>query len=207
VIPPEYFNAEPVCAEDARRELLLLAARALGIGTAWDLADYYRLPLQQCRQTFRALANSGALELVEVDGWKDEVFLHPEARIPRRIDVHALLSPFDSLIWGRDRTERLFGFRYRIESYVPQPKRVYGYYVLPFLMGMELVARVDLKSDRQTERLLVRAAHAEDGVDKEAVAAGLSLELHSMAEWLGLKKVVVAPTGDLARALARVLSG
>jgi uncharacterized protein YcaQ len=206
VIPPEHFNAELVCAEDAGRELLILAARALGIGTARDLADYYRLPPQQCRQTLRALAKSGALELVEVKGWKDEAFMHPEARIPRWIDARALLSPFDSLIWERDRTERLFGFRYRTEIYVPEPKRVYGYYVLPFLMGQDLVARVDLKSDRQAERLLVRAAHAEHGVDKEAVAAALSLELRSMAQWLGLENIEVSPTGDLAPALGRCLS-
>lgn len=201
VIPAAHYNTPSASEDDARRELLLLAARSLGVATARDLADYYRLPLQPSRQTLRELAGSGALERVEVKGWKDEAFLHSEARIPRRIDARALLSPFDSLVWERGRTERLFNFRYRIEIYTPAPKRVYGYYVLPFLMNDAIVARVDLKSDRQSKRLLVRAAHAEPGVDKDAVAAALSEELRSMASWLGLAEVVIAPTGDLATAL------
>jgi uncharacterized protein YcaQ len=205
VIPAEHYNAPAASEDNARRDLLLLAARSLGIGTARDLADYYRLPLLPCRQTLRELADSGALERVEVKDWKDEAFLHPEARIPRRVEARALLSPFDSLVWERGRTERLFNFRYRIEIYTPAPKRVYGYYVLPFLMNDAIVARVDLKSDRQSKRLLVRAAHAEPGGDKDAVAAALSEELRSIAAWLGLTDVVITPAGDLAPALAKRL--
>ena len=198
VIPAAHYNAPPAGEDDARRELLLLAARSLGIGTARDLADYYRLPILPSRQTLRELVSTGALDQIEVKGWKDEAFLHPEARIPRRITANALLSPFDSLVWERDRTERLFNFRYRIEIYTPAPKRIYGYYVLPFLLNDAIVARVDLKSDRQAKRLLVRAAHAEPGTDKAAVAAALSEELRSMAGWLGLSDIAVSPAGDLA---------
>ena len=203
VIPEQHFNAEPASAEVALCELLMLAARHLGVSTAQDLADYYRLPPRQTRKTLLELVKGGQLEPVEVDGWKAEAFLHPEARIPRLIEARALLSPFDSLVWNRDRTERLFGFRYRIEIYTPESKRQYGYYVLPFLMGQDIVARVDLKSDRQTGQLLARASHAEHRVDKDAVAAALAEELRSMAEWLGLAEVVVVPKGDLAPALSR----
>jgi uncharacterized protein YcaQ len=142
--------------------------------------------------------SEGALEQVEVKGWKDPAFLHPEARIPRRLTANALLSPFDSLVWARDRAERLFNFRYRIEIYTPAPKRVFGYYVLPFLMGDSLVARVDLKADRKSSTLLVRAAHAEPNTDKEAVAIALVPELQSMARWLNLADINISPAGDLA---------
>ncbi len=201
VIPAQHLNAERPSPEEAHRELVMLATRSLGIATTRDVADYYRLPLKETRAALAELSSSGALELVEVKGWKEQVYLHPEARVPRRIEARALLSPFDSLIWERDRTERLFGFRYRIEIYTPRPKRVFGYYVLPFLLGEHLVARVDLKADRQKGRLLVRATHAEAGVDKDEVAVALSLELRSMAEWLGLSEVEVAAVGDLAAAL------
>jgi uncharacterized protein YcaQ len=204
VIPPEHLNAPSASQRDAEEQLLLLAARSLGVGTVRDIADYYRLPQTSARQILRELAASGDLEQVEVEWWKGEAFLHPEARIPRRSTARALLSPFDSLVWERDRTERLFGFRYRIEIYTPEPKRVFGYYyVLPFLLGDSLVARVDLKADRQAGQLLVRAAHAEDGVDREEVAAALAEELRSMAGWLGLNGVVVSRQGDLAGELGR----
>lgn len=203
VIPAQYLNAEP--GDDTDAQLLVLAARSLGVGTARDIADYYRLPFTASRRTIRELAASGLLGLVAVEGWKEEAFLHPEARIPRRSDALALLSPFDSLVWERDRTERLFNFRYRIEIYTPQPKRVFGYYVLPFLLGEQLVARVDLKADRAERELLVRAAHTEEGFDREVVAAALARELRSMAEWLGLTDVEVSPVGDLAPDLRRHL--
>lgn len=203
VIPPHLRDAEPPPADEAMRELLLLGARHHGIGTAKDIADYYRLPILDARRLLDELAGSGALEEVEVRGWREAAYLHPEARWPRRVEARALVSPFDPIVWERDRTERLFDFFYRIEIYVPQPERVYGYYVLPFLLGDRLVARVDLKSDRQGKRLLARGAYAEDGVDREHVARELAAELQTMAEWLGLDAVVVEPKGDLATELAR----
>lgn len=205
VIPPQYLNASPPSPRDAEAQLLLLAAGSLGVGTVRDIADYYRLPQKPARELLREFAASGKLEQVEVEGWKGEALLHPEARVPRRSEARALLSPFDSLVWERDRAERLFGFRYRIEIYTPKAKRVFGYYVLPFLLGDALVARVDLKADRQAGQLLVRAAHAEEGVNREEVAAALAEELRSIADWLGLDEVMVSPPGDLAGELGAPL--
>lgn len=203
VIPAELRDGEPPPADEAMRELLLLGARHHGIGTAKDIADYYRLPITHSRRLIGELAAEGALEEVEVRGWREAAFLHPEARWPRRIEARALVSPFDPIVWERDRTERLFDFFYRIEIYVPEPQRVYGYYVLPFLLGDRLVARVDLKSDRQEKRLLVRGVYAEEGVDREHVARELMAELESMAVWLGLDAVTVERKGDLSEELAR----
>lgn len=203
VIPSQIHGAEPPPAEDAHRELLMLSARHHGIGTAKDLADYYRLPILEARRLLGELVAAGELEEVGVGGWREATYLHPEARWPRRIEARALLSPFDPVVWERDRTERLFDFFYRIEIYVPEPRRVYGYYVLPFLLGDRLVGRVDLKSDRKEKRLLVRGAYGEEGVDREFVARELAAELESMASWLELDTVVVERKGDLAEALGR----
>jgi uncharacterized protein YcaQ len=204
VIPRQHLEADAPDEDEALRRLLLLSARSHGVGTAHDLADYYRLPITKSRVALEELADSGALEKVEVADWNDSAYLDPEARHPRRVDARALLSPFDSLIWERERTARLFGFRYSIEIYVPEKDRVYGYYVLPFLLGDELVARVDLKSDRKSSVLLVRASHAEPGRDCDRVAAEIAPQLRSMAEWLGLAAVAVERRGDLAPALRRL---
>jgi uncharacterized protein YcaQ len=206
VLPPEVLAAPTPSPADAKRALLERAARHHGVGTAKDLADYFRLNVPESRRLLDDLVATGALVPAEVQGWKDRAYLHPEARRPRRIDARALLSPFDSLIWERARTERIWGFRYRLEIYVPAPKRVHGYYVLPFLLGDELVARVDLKADRKAGALLVRAAHVEPAVLADRprtshVAEHLAAELADVARHLDLRQVAVQPEGDLAAAL------
>jgi uncharacterized protein YcaQ len=205
VLPAEVLASPTLSAPDAQRELVRVAARALGVATEPDIGDYFRLPRADSKARVDELVEAGELIAVDVEGWAAPAYLWPAARAPRRIDARALLSPFDSLIWFRPRTERLFGFRYRIEIYTPAPKRQYGYYVLPFLLGDELVARVDLKSDRQQGVLLVQGAFAEDGVDRDRVASELAAELRLVAGWLELDDVVVVRNGDLAAELAASL--
>ena len=147
------------------------------------------------------MADDGIVDRVEVEGWKQPTYVHPDAHLPRWVKAAALVSPFDSVMWERDRVERVFDFNYRIEIYVPKPKRVYGYYVLPFLLGDRYVARVDLKADRAASALLVQSAFAEDGVDHLEVAERLAEELRTMAGWLDLDDVVVKDRGDLAPTL------
>jgi uncharacterized protein YcaQ len=205
---PADVLARPALPEiEARKELLVRAARHHGVGTLEDLTDYHRQRKPACRPLIGELVEEGRLIEAEVEGWKQRAYVHPDAVIPRRISARALLSPFDSLVWNRDRTERLFGFRYRIEIYVPQPKRQYGYYVLPFLLGDELVARVDLKADRQRSVLLVQSAWGEPGIHEPEVAAELLDELRMMAGWLGLETVEVVGRGDLTPALRRSAGG
>ena len=187
---------------DAQRELLVLAARSHGIGTAADLADYFRLTMPVARPLLADLVRDGRLEQVEVRGWPEPAYLHPEARRPRAVRARALLTPFDPIVWFRPRALRLFDFHYRIEIYVPEPKRVHGYYVLPFLLDDRLVARVDLKADRKAGVLRVRGAYAEEGVDRQRVAGELATSLMEMAGWLELGDVAVEGRGDLAGALA-----
>ena len=206
VIPPEVLAAPAPATRDAQRELLRLAARAHGIGDAGDLADYYRIRVPQARPLLRELVEAGELLEARVEGWDRPAYLHRDARVPRRIGASALLSPFDSLIWRRERTERLFGFHYRIEIYVPEPERQYGYYVFPFLAGDTLAARVDLKADRARGALLVRGAYLEEGCDAGAVAGELATNLQAMAAWLALGEVKVGRRGTLAAALARALA-
>lgn len=205
VIPAAIRERPTPTRADAQRELVRIAARALGVATEPDLGDYFRLPRRDSKARVAELAEAGELIPVSVDGWNAPAYLWPDARRPRKLDARALLSPFDSLIWFRQRTERLFGFRYRIEIYTPQPKREYGYYVLPFLLGERLVARVDLKSDRARGVLLVQGAFAEADVDVEPVAGELAEELRAAADWLGLHGVVVRRRGDLAAALTEAL--
>jgi uncharacterized protein YcaQ len=205
VIPAEHLAAPAVPVDEARRILLLRAAKALAVATARDLADYYRLSIVPVRAAVADLAAAGLIEEVEVEGWSEPAYLHPEAVVPRRLAVRSLICPFDPLIWFRERTERLFEFHYRIEIYTPKAKRRYGYYVLPFLLGDRLVARVDLKADREGSRLLVPGAFGEPGAEERTVAGPLAAELQDMAVWLGLDAVRVGERGDLAAPLRAML--
>ncbi|MEL6985327.1 MAG: crosslink repair DNA glycosylase YcaQ family protein, partial [Actinomycetota bacterium] len=175
------------------------------IGTDADLGDYFRLNVTAARPLLAELVEEGRLEQVTVKGWDEPAYLHPEAKRPRSVSGRALLSPFDPVVWYRPRGERLWDFFYRIEIYVPEPKRVYGYYVLPFLLDEELVGRVDLKADRQAGVLRVRGSYTQEGVDPIRVARELAGSLAEMAPWLGLDDIAVEPKGDLAPELARAV--
>ena len=201
-IPVELLGAPEIELEDVEQQMLMMGAKAHGVGTASDIADYFRLKMPRARPQLAALVEEGMLDVVEVEGWAEPAYLHPEAKRPRSIEARALLSPFDPVVWFRPRALRLFDFHYRIEIYVPEPKRVHGYYVLPFLLGDELVARVDVKADRKTGRLLAKAAYLESGQDADVVAPAMAQTLHEMAEWLGLDAVRVGRRGDLAGALS-----
>jgi hypothetical protein len=183
---PDQHRCRQVEYEESRRALLLQAARAHGVGTARDLADYFRMPVADAKPRLLELVQSGLLQEVRVEGWREPAYLDPNARAPRRIEAAALLSPFDPLIWCRPRVERLFGFRYRVEIFVPPEKRTHGFYVLPFLLGNKLVARVDLKADRANGRLRVLGTWFE-GRRTAAVRDALSAELRLLGEWLRLK--------------------
>jgi hypothetical protein len=207
VLPPEVLARHPADADDAARALVLRAAGALGVATEPDLRDYYRLGPGPSQRAVAELVEDGALEPVVVRGWRHPAYRLPGARTPRRVAARALLSPFDPLIWERGRTERIFGFRYRVEIYVPEALREYGYYVFPFLLDDALVARVDLKADRPAGVLRVPGAFGEPGVDTPRVAAELAAALREMAAWQGLDGVAVGERGDLAAPLAAAVRG
>jgi uncharacterized protein YcaQ len=187
VIPRAILDLPTPGEAEAHKALIERSARALGVATLPELRDYFRLRPADGDPAAAALVEGGVLVPVDVAGWGKRAFLHRDARRPRRIHARALLAPFDPLIWERDRTERMFGFRYRLEIYTPAEKRVHGYYVLPFLHGDRLAARVDLKADRQAGRLRVQSLHLEPDAPGEASAA-LEEELHAMAGWLGLAR-------------------
>jgi uncharacterized protein YcaQ len=200
---PAWVTAVPTPeVAEATRASLALGARAHGIGTAADLADYYRIKLTPARVALAELVEQGEVVPVRVRGWKELGYLHRDARIPRKVSGAALLCPFDPFVWERDRTERLFDFFYRIEIYTPLAKRQFGYYVFPLLVGERLVGRFDLKADRLGSRLLVQASWLEQGADPALTADAAAVELARMAGWLGLPEIIVMPRGDLWKTLA-----
>ncbi len=204
VLPADVLNAPTPSESDARRELLLLAARSTGIATANDLIDYHRQKPAKVRPLLAELVAEGSLETVRVEGWKDLAYMAPGVARPRTVNTRALVSPFDSLVWCRPRIERLFDFHYRIEIYTPAPKRIYGYYVLPFVVGDRIVARVDLKADRQSSVLIANGAFSEPEIDIAFVASELMQELRDMATWLGLDSVRIGDNGDLTSPLKKL---
>jgi uncharacterized protein YcaQ len=205
VLPKAVLATPTPTRREAQKALLMISARALGVATERDLRDYFRLGPADARAAIAELVEAGQLQPVAVRGWDQPAYLHPDARRPRKLTANALLSPFDNLIWFRERAERIFEVRIRLEIYTPAAKRVHGYYVLPFLQGEAITARVDLKADRKAGVLIVQAAHAEPAANPDTPAA-LAIELRAMAAWLGLTAVRVEPRGDLAEALRAALA-
>ena len=205
VLPRSVLDAPTPAYPDAIRALAELSARALGVAAEAELRDYFRLPVAGFKQAVAELVEDRVLQPVTVRGWKPAAYLHHEAKLPRRVGAATLVSPFDPLIWERARTERLFDMQYRIEIYVPAPQRLYGYYVLPFLLGDRFAARVDLKADRRTGVLQIPAAWIEPGADPDETAAALAAELARLAGWLGLSDIAAPERGDLAQPLTAAL--
>jgi uncharacterized protein YcaQ len=219
VFPEAVLRASAVAPIEAKKELIVRAARAMGVGTAKDLAQYFHIDAWWDRLSasgrrkpsnmhllFDELVEDGRLERVRVTGWKHPAFVVPGVRIPRSVEARAIVSPFDPVLWERKWTKAVFDFDYQIEIYVPGPKRIYGYYILPFLMADRFAARVDLKAERKASTLIVHAAYVEAGLDPRVVAQALAAELRSMATWLSLESFAVGSKGNLSRPLKRVLA-
>jgi uncharacterized protein YcaQ len=219
VFPKAALRAKTVAAADAKKDLLVRAARAMGVGTAKDIAQYFHIDAWWDRLSvngrrapatpdvlFDELVEERRLEPIHIHGWKQPAYLFPGVRIPKSVDARAIVSPFDPLMWERKWTKAVFDFDYQIEIYVPGHKRIHGYYVLPFLMGDRFAARVDLKADRKTATLIVHAAYVEPGLEPRRVASALAGELRSLATWLSLESFAVGAKGNLARPLKRALA-
>jgi uncharacterized protein len=218
VLPDAVLRAGSIAVADAKKALIVRAARAMGVGTVKDIAQYFhidawwdrlsvngRRPPAKTHLLFDELVEEGRLQRARVEGWAQPAFAVPGARIPASVDVRAIVSPFDPILWERKWTKAVFGFDYQIEIYVPGPKRIHGYYVLPFVMGDRFAARVDLKADRQRSTLIVHAAYVEPGLPARKVATALARELRSIAEWLSLESFAIGPKGNLAPALKQFL--
>ena len=186
VLPSKILNTPTPTEDEARKQLLVRAAKAQGVATLTDLADYYRQKTAVIKPLVNELVEQGDLREVTVDTWVEKAFVHRSAKPPKKLYATALLSPFDSLVWCRPRNERLFDFHYRIEIYTPKEKRKFGYYVLPFMMNGELVGRVDLKADRANSKLLVQSVHTEKGIKRASISGALTDELRALANWLDL---------------------
>jgi uncharacterized protein len=206
VIRADVLAAPALPEDEGQRELVLATIRALGVATVHDVADYFRLPVAAARARLRELRDAGTVHLARVPGWPNETYLDPGAAAAP-VWARALLSPFDSLIWTRDRTERFLGFKHLFELYVTAPKRRYGYYVLPLLLGDKIVARVDLKARRELGTLAVLAAYIEPGASAASVSGELALELRDLASWLGLEKLEISERGDLSAELRAACGG
>ena len=186
VLPPKILNTPTPTENEARKQLLVRAAKAQGVATLNDLADYYRQKTAVIKPLVIELVEQGELREVTVDTWVEKAFVHRSAKLPKKLYATALLSPFDSLVWCRPRNERLFNFHYRIEIYTPKEKRKFGYYVLPFMLNGEIVGRVDLKADRANSNLLVQSVHTEKGIKRASINGALTDELRALANWLDL---------------------
>ena len=186
VLPPKILNTPTPTENEARKQLLVRAAKAQGVATLSDLADYYRQKTAVIKPLVIELVEQGELREVTVDTWVEKAFVHRSAKLPKKLYATALLSPFDSLVWCRPRNERLFNFHYRIEIYTPKEKRKFGYYVLPFMLNGEIVGRVDLKADRANSNLLVQSVHTEKGIKRASINGALTDELRALANWLDL---------------------
>lgn len=201
IVPADIRQQPTPHPDDALRELLVMSAQALGVASADCLVDYFRVPPRQAKPLLDGLVEDGRLDRCEVEGWDRPLFFDPDRSVPRKVEARALLSPFDPIVWNRKRVAQIFDLEYRIEIYVPKEKRRWGYYVLPFLLGDEIVARVDVKTDRAERVLRVPAAHLEAAQDLNLVASELAAELHELAILVGCESVAVGPKGDLAQAL------
>jgi uncharacterized protein YcaQ len=204
VLPERVLNGTAPDEAEAQRALIEIAAAAFGVATEADLRDYFRLPVAETKARIAELTGAGALRVVNVEGWKQQAYLHKAAELPPSLETRALISPFDSLVWMRPRTDRLFVFHYRLAFYTPKHKRKQGYYVVPFLLGDRLVARVDLKSDRKASRLLVLGGHIEPHQSNRDVVPPLKAELERLAGWLGLGRVAPRGRGELVRELRKI---
>jgi uncharacterized protein YcaQ len=204
VLPAEHL-VSPCTKQDGQRQLLQKAALAMGVSTLKDLADYYRMSSREAAPRVQELIENGDLSETTVEGWREPAYLAAGVRCPRKIECASLLSPFDPVVWFRSRAERLFNFHYRIEIYVPAEKRRWGYYVLPFLLDGAIVARLDVKADRQAGKLLVLAAHEEPEINRVTCAEKLAVELRSLQGWLDLNDIVVTRHNALSRLLAGAL--
>ena len=206
IIPPDVMASPSPAADDALRELTLRAVRALGVGTARDVADYFREPIRDVRRHLVELVEAGEVVEASVAGWAEPAYADPHARIPRRVEGQTVLSPFDPVVWNRDRALRVHGFDYRIEIYVPEAKRRWGYYVLPVLVDGEIVARLDVKTERADNRLRVKSAYAEAGRGDATTAERVAAAVRDLARLVGTESIVVEAKGDLAPSLSTAVA-